>query len=103
MTAQRATDLRRQNLVRVLDVILREGAHSRAALAERLGLSRAALTAIVGDLITLGVLREGGQSRPRAAGHSRSSSPTPTGTPPWASTSASTGSNCSPSASTVPN
>ncbi len=67
MTAQRATDLRRQNLVRVLDVILREGAHSRAALAERLGLSRAALTAIVGDLITLGVLREGG-SEPSQGG-----------------------------------
>ncbi|GAA3866444.1 ROK family transcriptional regulator [Tessaracoccus defluvii] len=60
MTAHRTADLRRQNLVRVLSSILSKGPSSRAELAAELGLSRAALTAIVGDLLELDLLREGG-------------------------------------------
>jgi N-acetylglucosamine repressor len=57
-------DLRRGNRSRVLRLVRRHGPISRAEIAERSGLSRAALTGIAQDLLDEGVLIEGARVPP---------------------------------------
>jgi predicted NBD/HSP70 family sugar kinase len=66
--------LRRDNVSRVLRELLRAGAVSRADLAAQVGLSRAAVTGITGDLIAAGLVAEGAAAsssggRPRTPLH----------------------------------
>lgn len=51
-------DLRRHNRALVLGLLARDGAASRAALAERTGLTRATVSAVVADLLEAGLVEE---------------------------------------------
>lgn len=54
-------DSRRSNLRTTLEVVSTQGATSRAEIARQTGLSRAAVSSLVGELIDHGLLRELGQ------------------------------------------
>ncbi len=54
-------DSRRSNLGTTLELVSNQGATSRAEIARQTGLSRAAVSSLVGELIESGLLRELGQ------------------------------------------
>jgi predicted NBD/HSP70 family sugar kinase len=54
-------DSRRSNLRTTLELVSNQGATSRAEIARQTGLSRAAVSSLVGELIESGLLRELGQ------------------------------------------
>ncbi|MEW9554671.1 ROK family protein [Nonomuraea sp. NPDC050783] len=55
--------MRARNLAVVLDAIHRTGPHTRAALAERTGLTKTTVSSLVADLLEAGVVAEGGAVR----------------------------------------
>ncbi|WP_026214199.1 ROK family transcriptional regulator [Nonomuraea coxensis] len=55
--------MRARNLAVVLDAIHRTGPHTRAALAERTGLTKTTVSSLVADLLEAGVVSEGGAVR----------------------------------------
>jgi len=59
--------LRRHNRVRVLEVLRRRGAASRAAIGRETGLSRTSVSSLVADLIAEGVVVESPDSEPRSS------------------------------------
>ena len=79
--------LRKHNRVRVLDVLRRRGAASRAAIGRETGLSRTSVSSLVADLIAEGVVVEAPDTEPRP--------PSPGGGQPW------TPAHARPSAGTV--
>ncbi|MEU6090013.1 ROK family transcriptional regulator [Streptomyces sp. NPDC047085] len=60
--------IRRRNLARVLHAVSAEGSLSRAAVASRIGLTRAAVSTLVDELIRWGLLEELGPERPGRVG-----------------------------------
>jgi predicted NBD/HSP70 family sugar kinase/predicted transcriptional regulator len=52
------TDVRRHHLSLVLETLVREGAQSRARLAQRVGLTKATVSALVADLLDRGLVEE---------------------------------------------
>ncbi|MEU6599489.1 ROK family transcriptional regulator [Streptomyces flaveolus] len=60
--------MRRRNLARVLHAVNAEGSLSRAAVASRIGLTRAAVSTLVDELIRWGLLEELGPERPGRVG-----------------------------------
>ncbi|MFI9803994.1 ROK family protein [Streptomyces sp. NPDC052301] len=60
--------MRRRNLARVLHAVSDEGSLSRAAVASRIGLTRAAVSTLVDELIRWGLLEELGPERPGRVG-----------------------------------
>jgi predicted NBD/HSP70 family sugar kinase len=60
--------MRRRNLARVMHTVLAEGPLSRAAVASRIGLTRAAVSTLVDELIRSGLLEELGPERPGRVG-----------------------------------
>jgi len=60
--------MRRRNLARVMHTVSAEGPLSRAAVASRIGLTRAAVSTLVDELIRSGLLEELGPERPRRVG-----------------------------------
>jgi len=60
--------MRRRNLARVLHTVNAEGPLSRAAVASRIGLTRAAVSTLVDELIRSGLLEELGPERPGRVG-----------------------------------
>ncbi|WNM33402.1 ROK family transcriptional regulator [Streptomyces sp. Li-HN-5-11] len=60
--------MRRRNLSRVMHTIRAEGPLSRAAVASRIGLTRAAVSTLVDELIRSGLLEELGPERPGRVG-----------------------------------
>jgi predicted NBD/HSP70 family sugar kinase len=60
--------MRRRNLARVLHAVRAEGPLSRAAVASRIGLTRAAVSTLVDELIRSGLLEELGPERPGRVG-----------------------------------
>ncbi|MGJ5749795.1 putative NBD/HSP70 family sugar kinase [Streptomyces puniciscabiei] len=60
--------MRRRNLARVLHAVGAEGSLSRAAVASRIGLTRAAVSTLVDELIRWGLLEELGPERPGRVG-----------------------------------
>ncbi|MFF5310745.1 ROK family protein [Streptomyces massasporeus] len=60
--------MRRRNLARVLHTVRDEGPLSRAAVASRIGLTRAAVSTLVDELIRSGLLEELGPERPGRVG-----------------------------------
>ncbi|WP_327229747.1 ROK family transcriptional regulator [Streptomyces murinus] len=60
--------MRRRNLARVLHAVSAEGSLSRAAVATRIGLTRAAVSTLVDELIRWGLLEELGPERPGRVG-----------------------------------
>ncbi|MDH6623075.1 putative NBD/HSP70 family sugar kinase [Streptomyces sp. LBL] len=60
--------MRRRNLARVMHAISAEGSLSRAAVASHIGLTRAAVSSLVDDLIRSGLLEELGPERPGRVG-----------------------------------
>ncbi|MBE8470684.1 ROK family transcriptional regulator [Streptomyces justiciae] len=60
--------MRRRNLARVLHTVSAEGPLSRAAVASRIGLTRAAVSSLVDELIRSGLLEELGPERPGRVG-----------------------------------
>lgn len=60
--------MRRRNLARVLHTVNAEGPLSRAAVASRIGLTRAAVSTLVDELIRTGLLEELGPERPGRVG-----------------------------------
>ncbi|AZP16100.1 ROK family protein [Streptomyces aquilus] len=60
--------MRRRNLARVLHAVSAEGPLSRAAVASRIGLTRAAVSSLVDELIRSGLLEELGPERPGRVG-----------------------------------
>ncbi|MBZ3901974.1 ROK family transcriptional regulator [Streptomyces griseiscabiei] len=60
--------MRRRNLSRVLHSVNAEGPLSRAAVASRIGLTRAAVSTLVDELIRSGLLEELGPERPGRVG-----------------------------------
>ncbi|MFF7982552.1 ROK family protein [Streptomyces sp. NPDC007901] len=60
--------MRRRNLARVLHAVSAEGSLSRAAVASRIGLTRAAVSTLVDELIRWGLLEELGPERPSRVG-----------------------------------
>ncbi|GGZ87506.1 ROK family protein [Streptomyces echinoruber] len=60
--------MRRRNLGRVLHTVSAEGPLSRAAVASRIGLTRAAVSTLVDELIRFGLLEELGPERPGRVG-----------------------------------
>ncbi|MFF9090535.1 ROK family protein [Streptomyces sp. NPDC014991] len=60
--------MRRRNLARVIHAVSAEGSLSRAAVASRIGLTRAAVSTLVDDLIRWGLLDELGPERPGRVG-----------------------------------
>ncbi|MGW1540698.1 ROK family protein, partial [Streptomyces sp. NPDC002309] len=63
--------MRRRNLARVMHTIGAEGPLSRAAVASRIGLTRAAVSTLVDELIRSGLLEELGPERPGRVGRGR--------------------------------
>lgn len=63
--------MRRRNLARVMHTVGAEGPLSRAAVASRIGLTRAAVSTLVDELIRTGLLEELGPERPGRAGRGR--------------------------------
>ncbi|MFF6996631.1 ROK family protein [Streptomyces sp. NPDC008313] len=60
--------MRRRNLSRVMHTVSAEGPLSRAAVASRIGLTRAAVSTLVDELIRSGLLDELGPERPNRVG-----------------------------------
>ncbi|MER5448389.1 ROK family transcriptional regulator [Streptomyces sp. NPDC002764] len=60
--------MRRRNLARVMHTVSAEGPLSRAAVASRIGLTRAAVSSLVDELIRSGLLDELGPERPGRVG-----------------------------------
>lgn len=60
--------MRRRNLARVMHTVSAEGPLSRAAVASRIGLTRAAVSTLVDELIRSGLLEELGPERPGQVG-----------------------------------
>ncbi|WP_225833135.1 ROK family transcriptional regulator [Streptomyces sp. NK08204] len=60
--------MRRRNLARVMYAVSAEGPLSRAAVASHIGLTRAAVSTLVDDLIRWGLLEELGPERPGRVG-----------------------------------
>ncbi len=60
--------MRRRNLSRVLHTVRDDGPLSRAAVASRIGLTRAAVSTLVDELIRTGLLEELGPERPGRVG-----------------------------------
>ncbi|MFD5448683.1 ROK family protein [Streptomyces sp. NPDC003470] len=60
--------MRRRNLSRVMHTVGAEGPLSRAAVASRIGLTRAAVSTLVDELIRSGLLEELGPERPGRVG-----------------------------------
>ncbi|MFB7241085.1 ROK family protein [Streptomyces populi] len=60
--------MRRRNLSRVMHTVGDEGPLSRAAVASRIGLTRAAVSTLVDELIRTGLLEELGPERPGRVG-----------------------------------
>ncbi|MEV7323265.1 ROK family transcriptional regulator [Streptomyces sp. NPDC093970] len=60
--------MRRRNLARVLHAVSDEGPLSRAAIASRIGLTRAAVSTLVDELVRWGLLEELGPERPNRVG-----------------------------------
>jgi predicted NBD/HSP70 family sugar kinase len=60
--------MRRRNLARVMNAVSAEGSLSRAAVASRIGLTRAAVSTLVDELIRWGLLEELGPERPGRVG-----------------------------------
>jgi predicted NBD/HSP70 family sugar kinase len=60
--------MRRRNLARVLHAVSAEGPLSRAGVASRIGLTRAAVSTLVDELIRSGLLEELGPERPGRVG-----------------------------------
>ncbi|MGW1160226.1 ROK family protein [Streptomyces sp. NPDC002519] len=60
--------MRRRNLARVMRTVNAEGPLSRAAIASRIGLTRAAVSTLVDELIRSGLLEELGPERPGRVG-----------------------------------
>lgn len=60
--------MRRRNLSRVMHTVRDEGPLSRAAVASRIGLTRAAVSTLVDELIRTGLLEELGPERPGRVG-----------------------------------
>ncbi|MFI5688748.1 ROK family protein [Streptomyces sp. NPDC051636] len=60
--------MRRRNLARVMHTVSAEGPLSRAAVASRIGLTRAAVSTLVDELIRWGLLEELGPERPGRVG-----------------------------------
>ncbi|GAB7064372.1 ROK family protein [Streptomyces mexicanus] len=60
--------MRRRNLARVMHTVSAEGPLSRAAVASRIGLTRAAVSTLVDELIRSGLLQELGPERPGRVG-----------------------------------
>ncbi|MBV7696423.1 ROK family transcriptional regulator [Streptomyces sp. TRM70350] len=63
--------MRRRNLARVMHTVGAEGPLSRAAVASRIGLTRAAVSTLVDELIRFGLLDELGPERPGRVGRGR--------------------------------
>ncbi|MBA2945821.1 ROK family transcriptional regulator [Streptomyces himalayensis] len=63
--------MRRRNLSRVMHTVAAEGPLSRAAVASRIGLTRAAVSTLVDELIRAGLLDELGPERPGRVGRGR--------------------------------
>lgn len=60
--------MRRRNLARVMHAVSAEGPLSRAAVASHIGLTRAAVSTLVDELIRTGLLEELGPERPGRVG-----------------------------------
>ncbi|WP_031033840.1 ROK family transcriptional regulator [Streptomyces sp. NRRL F-5650] len=60
--------MRRRNLARVMHAVSSEGPLSRAAVASRIGLTRAAVSTLVDELVRSGLLEELGPERPGRVG-----------------------------------
>ncbi|MFV0137390.1 ROK family protein [Streptomyces sp. HMX87] len=60
--------MRRRNLARVMHTVSAEGPLSRAAVASRIGLTRAAVSTLVDELVRSGLLEELGPERPGRVG-----------------------------------
>ncbi|MFJ3234698.1 ROK family protein [Streptomyces sp. NPDC086787] len=60
--------MRRRNLARVMHAVSAEGSLSRAAIASRIGLTRASVSTLVEELIRTGLLEELGPERPGRVG-----------------------------------
>ncbi|MEU6573511.1 ROK family transcriptional regulator [Streptomyces sp. NPDC046805] len=60
--------IRRRNLARVMHAVSAEGPLSRASVATRIGLTRAAVSTLVDELIRWGLLEELGPERPGRVG-----------------------------------
>ncbi|MCX3061209.1 ROK family transcriptional regulator [Streptomyces beihaiensis] len=60
--------MRRRNLSRVLHTVAADGPVSRASVAQRIGLTRAAVSTLVDELIRAGLLEELGRQRPGGVG-----------------------------------
>ncbi|KUO07919.1 ROK family transcriptional regulator [Streptomyces sp. DSM 15324] len=60
--------MRRRNLARVMHTVSADGPLSRAAVASRIGLTRAAVSTLVDELIRTGLLEELGPERPGRVG-----------------------------------
>ncbi|MFJ6988683.1 MULTISPECIES: ROK family protein [unclassified Streptomyces] len=60
--------MRRRNLSRVMHAVSADGPLSRAAVASRIGLTRAAVSTLVDELIRAGLLQELGPERPGRVG-----------------------------------
>ncbi|MFF0109743.1 ROK family protein [Streptomyces hirsutus] len=60
--------MRRRNLSRVMHTVSAEGSLSRAAVASRIGLTRAAVSTLVDELVRSGLLEELGPERPGRVG-----------------------------------
>ncbi|MGW0995289.1 ROK family protein [Streptomyces sp. NPDC002523] len=60
--------MRRRNLARVLHAVRAEGPLSRAAVASHIGLTRAAVSTLVDELVRQGLLEELGPGRPGRVG-----------------------------------
>lgn len=60
--------MRRRNLAKVMHTVSAEGPLSRAAVASRIGLTRAAVSTLVDELIRSGLLEELGPERPGRVG-----------------------------------
>ncbi|WAZ19943.1 ROK family transcriptional regulator [Streptomyces cinnabarinus] len=60
--------MRRRNLARVMHTVSAEGPLSRAAVASRIGLTRAAISTLVDELIRSGLIEELGPERPGRVG-----------------------------------
>ncbi|MEU3840166.1 ROK family transcriptional regulator [Streptomyces sp. NPDC028635] len=60
--------MRRRNLSRVMHTVSAQGPLSRAAVASRIGLTRAAVSTLVDELIRTGLLQELGPERPGRVG-----------------------------------
>ncbi|MBQ0878101.1 ROK family transcriptional regulator [Streptomyces sp. WAC05458] len=60
--------MRRRNLARVMHTVSAQGPLSRATVASRIGLTRAAVSTLVDDLVRWGLLEELGPERPGRVG-----------------------------------